>query len=99
MISQKSILKIPSFRTFLFILVLPSKYFKGFYCFGTELVGHGNSDKIEGLPVFIPDFKECRDDILDHIHDVKKFLETQYGQAPPLFILGHSMGKVLYYFF
>ena len=84
-----------SFRTFFTHIIDSSatKYFKGFYCFGTDLVGHGNSDKIKGLPVFIPDFKECRDDILDHIHDVKQFMESQYGQAPPLFILGHSMGK------
>ena len=70
-----------------------TNFFKGFYCFGTDLVGHGNSDKIEGLPVFIPDFKECLDDIIDHINYVKQFMESQYGQVLPLFILGHSMGK------
>ena len=40
---------------------------KGYYCFGTDLVGHGLSDTVDGLPAFIPDFKECRDDILEHI--------------------------------
>ena len=40
----------------------------GYYCFGTDLVGHGLSESVEDhLKAFIPDFGACRLDILDHI--------------------------------
>ena len=32
----------------------------GFRCFGTDLVGHGLSDTIEGHKAYIPDFVSCR---------------------------------------
>ena len=71
---------------------------KGFYCFGTDLVSHGFSDTANGLPAFIPDFKECRDDIIDHIkHEIQMIEGKHYGvgKVPPLFIIGHSMGGML----
>ena len=50
---------------------------------------------IDGLPAFIPDFKECHDDIIDHIKYEQEMIENHYGLNPPLFIIGHSMGKIL----
>ena len=48
---------------------------------------------IDGLPAFIPDFKECHEDIIDHIKYEQEMIENHYGLNPPLFIIGHSMGK------
>ena len=49
---------------------------------------------IDGLPAFIPDFKECHEDIIDHIKYEQEMIENHYGLNPPLFIIGHSMGKL-----
>ena len=51
-------------KPFFFLQVLSDA---GFHCFGTDLVGHGLSDTMDGLKAYIPDFKTCRQDILDHI--------------------------------
>lgn len=64
----------------------------GFHCFGTDLVGHGLSDTIDGLKAYIPDFKACRQDILTHIQSeqlkhINKRLKT--------FCVAHSMGGML----
>ena len=72
---------------------------QGYYCFGTDLMGHGKSSLIDGHRAYIEDFAQCRQDILDHISDEKKLMRDFYGDDPvknlPLFTVAHSMGGMI----
>lgn len=63
----------------------------GFRCFGTDLVGHGLSDSIEGYKAYIPDFAEARGHILEHVKSEKR----KHGANLPVFGVAHSMGGML----
>ena len=63
----------------------------GFQCFGTDLVGHGLSDTVEGHKGYIPDFEACRQDIINHIQSE----QTKYGSHLKTFCIAHSMGGML----
>ena len=63
----------------------------GLHCFGTDLIGHGLSDTIDGQKAFVPDFDNCVQDMKKHVLDEK----AKFGSNLPIFAVAHSMGGLL----
>ena len=68
---------------------------QGYFCFGTDLVGHGESSLIDHRRAYIDDFAQCRRDIIDHIESEKKTIEEFYKVTLPVFGVAHSMGGMI----
>jgi len=81
-----------------------SKYFQpfaeklceqGIKVLAMDLVGHGQSDSVNQLRGYVHSFHQYVQDLASFVQEYQLKAEKNYGQCPPVFLYGESMGGTI----